>query len=95
MNENLDSQDFGALPSFEKLKLLAQWGPFLLKLQAILSASSADEKAKAFVKLALGLAEKTPTELDDEALEHLAAILNTPEGKAFCAWLAKLIGGAA
>lgn len=92
-NEELDSQDFGGFPSLEKLKLLAEWAPVLAKLQAVLSASSAHEKAKAFVKLALEFAEKTPTELDDEALGHLAAILDTPEGKAVCEWLASLIGG--
>jgi hypothetical protein len=95
MNENLDSEEFGGLPSLEKLKLLAEWAPVIAKLQAVLAAESPSEKAQAFVKFALAVAQKTPTHADDEALEHLQSILSTPSGVAACNWLAKLIGGLA
>lgn len=95
MNENLDSQDFGGLPSLEKLKLLAEWAPVISRVQAVLAAESPSDKAQAFVKFSLAIAAKTQTHADDEALEHLSALLNTPEGKAVCDWFAKLIGGLA
>lgn len=90
--ENLDDQDFGAFPTLETLKALAEWAPVISAFQAVLSADTPREKAASFMKLAIKLAGKTRTHVDDEALEHLEATLKTPEGAAFIDWLAVQFG---
>lgn len=94
-NEDLDNLECGGLPSLSTLKLLAEWGPVIARLQAVLAAPTPHEKAQAFVKFAVALSAKTKTEADDKALEHLAAILSTKEGESFVDWLAELVGGLA
>ena len=94
-NENLDDLECGGLPSLDTLRLLAEWGPVIAKLQAVLGAPTPHEKAQAFVKFALAISTKTKTEADDKALRHLAAILNTSEGAAFADWCASIVGGLA
>jgi hypothetical protein len=39
-------------------------------------------------------AGKSGTEVDDEALEHLEAVLKSPEGQAFFNWCVTKIDGA-
>lgn len=93
--ENLDDLECGGLPSLNTLKLLAEWGPVIARLQSVLSAPTPHEKARAFVKFALAISAKTKTEADDEALRHLDAILKTSEGAAFADWLGSIVGGMA
>lgn len=94
-NEELDDLECGGLPSLDTLRLLAEWGPVIAKLQAVLGAPTPHEKAQAFVKFALAISAKTKTEADDKALQHLTAILNTNEGAAFVDWFASIVGGLA
>lgn len=79
---------YGAnLPILEKLKLLAEWAPLLGRLQAVVTADTPHAQAVAVVKTLQWAAGKSGTELDDEALFHLEALLKTPEGQAFFAWI--------
>jgi hypothetical protein len=79
---------YGAnLPILEKLKLLAEWAPLLGRLQAVVTAETPHEQAVAVVKTLQWAAGKSGTELDDEALFHLEALLKTPEGQAFFTWI--------
>jgi hypothetical protein len=79
---------YGAnLPILEKLKLLAEWAPLLGRLQAVVTADTPHDQAVAVVKTLQWAAGKSGTELDDEALFHLEALLKTPEGQAFFTWI--------
>lgn len=85
---------YGAgFPLFEKLKLLAEWAPLLGRLQAVTAASDPHDQALAIVKALQWAAGRSQTEIDDEALFHLEAVLKTPEGKAFFGWAAQKVMG--
>ena len=86
---------YGAgLPLLDKLKLLAEWAPLLGRLQSVLDAKDEHEKALAIVKALQWAAGKSGTEVDDEALDHIEAVLKTPEGKAAFDWVVAKVGGA-
>jgi hypothetical protein len=74
-------------PLFERLQLLAEWAPLLMRLQAVSVAKDPHERAVQIVRTLQWAAGKSATSLDDEALEHVEAILRSPEGKAFWGWL--------
>ena len=82
-------------PLLEKLKLLTEWSPLLLRLQEIGAAKTPHEQAVAIVKLLQWAAGKSMTSVDDEALEHIEAVLRTAEGKAAFAWAYEKLGGEA
>lgn len=93
MDEQVDI--YGAnLPIFEKLKLLAEWAPLIGRLQMVASAKSPHEQALAVVSAVQWAAGKSNTEIDDEAMFHLEAVLKSPEGKAFFEWAAAKVGAA-
>lgn len=80
---------YGAnLPILEKLKLLAEWAPLIGRLQAVATAKTPHEQSLAVVAAVQWAAGKSNTEIDDEALYHLEAVLRSPEGKAFFDWAA-------
>lgn len=94
MAENEELYGAG-LSLFDALKLLSQYGPLLGRVQAIAAAPTAYDKSLAVVDALKWAASKsTMTQVDDEAVDHLQAILKTPEGKAFFEWLVATIGGA-
>lgn len=85
MDEPIDI--YGAnLPIFDKLKLLAEWAPLIGRLQAVASADSPHAQALAVISAMQWASGKSTTEVDDEALFHLEAVLRSPEGKAFFQW---------
>lgn len=85
--------EFGAaLPLLDRVRLLVEWAPMLAQLQAIGSATDPHERAVAIVKALQWAAGRTTTEVDDEALEHIEAVLRTAEGKAAFDWAVKKVG---
>jgi hypothetical protein len=93
MDEPVDI--YGAnLPIFEKLKLLAEWAPMIGRLQVVLDAKSPGEQAVAIVSAMRWAAGKSATELDDEALFHLEALLRSSEGQAFFQWVVSKVQSA-
>ena len=83
-----DDELYGAsLPIFDKLKLLAEWAPLIGRVQGVLNAETSYDQALAVVKTLQWAAGKSSTEIDDEAVSHLDAVLSTPEGKAFFDWV--------
>lgn len=83
-----EENDYGAgLPFFDKIQLLAEWAPVIGRLQAIANATAPQERAAAIVKALQWAAGKSATQLDDEALFHLEAVLKSPEGAAFFNWV--------
>jgi len=88
-------EEFGAgLPLLEKLKLLAEWSPLLARMQAVLSADTPHKRSIAVIDTLQWAAGKSGTQVDDEALEHLEAVLQSPEGRAFFDWCVQKIDGA-
>ena len=79
---------------FAKLRLLAEWSPVLGQLQLVMAAEEPHAKAIAVVDALQFAAGKTPTDLDNEALVHLEAILKSEEGKAFFDWVVEKVQGA-
>lgn len=93
MDIDNDEELYGAgFPLFEKLKLLAEWAPLLSQLQKIGSAETPHDKAVAIVQTMQWAAGKSMNTVDDEALEHVEAVLRTPEGKAAFNWAYSKVG---
>lgn len=95
MEATSDDDLYGAgMPILDKLKLLAEWAPLLGRLQVVIDAESPHDQALAVVRALQWAAGKSSTELDDEALCHLEAVLKTPEGGAFFNWVVSKVRGA-
>lgn len=88
MDQPTGEEIYGApFPLLDKLRMLAEWAPLLGRLQAISMAEGPHEQAIAIVKTLQWAAGKSMTEMDDEALGHVEALLKSPEGKAFFEWV--------
>jgi len=95
MTAAFDEQEFGAgLDLFSKLKLLAEWAPLLNRLQMVALAKEPHDQALAVVSALQWAAGKSTTEIDDQALAHVEAVLKTKEGQAMFNWVVGKIGGA-
>jgi hypothetical protein len=96
MTAAFDEQEFGAgLDLISKLKLLAEWAPLLNRLQMIALAKEPHDQALAVVSALQWAAGKSTTDIDDQALAHVEAVLKTKEGQAMFDWVVGKIGGAA
>jgi hypothetical protein len=96
MTAAFNEQEFGAgLDLFSKLKLLAEWAPLLNRLQMVALAKEPHDQALAVVSALQWAAGKSTTEIDDQALAHVEAVLKTKEGQAMFNWVVGKIGGAA
>lgn len=93
MGENEEIDLYGAnIPLLDKLRLLSEWAPLLGRLQLVAVAETPYDKAVAVISAVQWAAGKSTTDIDDEALAHLQAVLKTPEGKAFYEWAVKKAG---
>lgn len=87
-----DENEYGAgLPLFEKLQLLAEWAPLIGRLQSVMEAKTPRDQSLAIIKALQWAAGKSATEVDDEALYHLEAVLKSDEGKAFFDWVVQKV----
>lgn len=77
-----------AMSMFDKLRLLSEWAPILARLQTVLEAGDVHERAVSIVSVLQWAARKTDTDLDNQALNHVEAILKTREGEEAFKWLA-------
>ena len=91
--ENEEELYGAGMPILEKLKLLAEWAPLIGRLQSIMDAKSPEEQALAVVRTLQWAAGKSGTDIDDEALFHLEAVLKSPEGRAFFNWVVEKVSG--
>lgn len=76
----------------DKLRLLAEIGPVLAKLQLAFSTDDPHRQTLALIQAAGWAAGRTETEADDEAVAHLEAVMRTAEGKAFFHWAVEKLG---
>ena len=66
----------------EQIRLVNQWMPVLGFGQRWLAEQDAARRSLIVADLAEWLASKTETRLDDQLVDHVAAILKTPAGEA-------------
>lgn len=92
MGENEELYGAG-IPLLDKLKMFAEWAPLIGRLQAIGAAADPHARAVAICEALKWAAGKSSTALDDEALDHVEAILKTPEGKAAFDWVVSVLEG--
>jgi len=93
MENNQPDDVYGAgMPLLDKVRLLVEWAPLLARLQTVADAKTPHERAVALVDVLQWAAGKTPTHLDDDALEHIESVLKTPEGQAAFDWVVKVVG---
>lgn len=74
-----------------KIKLLTEWAPLIARVQVILEAKEPLDRATAIVDALQWAAGKSNTEVDDEALFHIEAILRSNEGKAAFDWVVQKV----
>ena len=79
---------YGGMSIVDKVKLLAAWAPMLAKLEAVAVAKTPQDKALALVAALRLAADHTSTVKDNNVLDHVEALLKTPEGKALVEWFA-------
>jgi len=84
----MEQEKYGDGLSFlAKIKLLTEWAPLIARVQVVLEAKDAHTRAVAIVDALQWAAGKSNTELDDEALSHIEAMLQSAEGKAAFDWV--------
>ena len=66
----------------EQIRLVNQWMPLLGYGQRFLAETDPTKRSLVVADMAEWLASKTETHLDDQLVEHITAILKTPEGEA-------------
>lgn len=74
-----------------KIKLLTEWAPLIARVQVILEAKDPLDRATAIVDALQWAAGKSNTEVDDEALFHIEAVLKSNEGKAAFDWVVQKV----
>ena len=79
---------YGGMSIVDKVMLLAAWAPMLAKLEAVAVAKTPQDKALALVAALRLAADHTTTAKDNNVLDHVEALLKTPEGKALVEWFA-------
>ena len=86
-------EEFGMSMSWlDKLRLLAEVGPLLGHLQVAFAESDPHKQALALIDAAQWAAGRTKTTIDDEALQHIEAIMRTPEAQRGLAFLMAKLG---
>jgi hypothetical protein len=88
VSEEQFGQMYGGLSIVGKIQLLAQWAPLLAKLEAVATAKTPAEKAVAIIAALRLAADKTTTEKDNNVLDLIENVLETPEGLALVNWFA-------
>lgn len=87
-SEEVCGEVYASLSIVDKVKLLAAWAPMLAKLEAVAVAKNPQDKALALVAALRLAADHTTTVKDNNVLDHVEALLKTPEGKALVEWFA-------
>ena len=89
-----EQPNYGSLSVWEKIRLIQEWSPILTYGQAFLSEHDTHKRTLIVSDLCEWLASKSGTSTDDELVDHVAAILKSPQGEAFVRWIVEKIEGA-
>lgn len=80
----------GGLSIWEQLRLLSEWSPLLAFGQKFMTEADQHAKTLVVAEALEWIATKTKaTNVDDELVSLLAAILKSPQGEAFVRWCIK------
>lgn len=86
------SNEKGIGSMFDRLRLLAEWGPLLSRIQLVAVATTPHDQAKAVMECLLWVTGKTETSIDDRLVARMQAVLATPQGKDLFDEVIKIIG---
>jgi hypothetical protein len=75
----------------EKIRQLVEWAPVLSMLSLISAAPTAKERVDVALKLMRFVATKTDTPVDDDLLERIEAVLNSPAGSELLDYVVRLV----
>lgn len=75
----------------DKVRMIVEWAPALSLLSEISAADTAKERAAGALKLMRFVATKTDTPVDDDLLERIEAVLNSPAGSELLDYVVRLV----
>ena len=80
-------QKYGAnLSIWEQLRLLSAWSPLIGYGQRFVQTADPYQKAMIASEACEWLAAKTDSQLDDQLVQHVVAVLKTKEGEQLVRW---------
>jgi hypothetical protein len=81
------------LSVWEKIRILQEWAPVVSYIQAFLAERDTHGKAVIVADACEWLAAKSKTKVDDELVNHLTAVLKSPQGESLLRWVSAKIEG--
>lgn len=92
-----DEPNYGGLNNvtlWDKIRILQEWAPVATYVQAFLAEHDPHRKTLIVADACEWLASKSKnTKVDDELVDHITAILKSPQGESFLRWIADKIDG--
>lgn len=83
----MDENEYQGLSIWEQLRLLSEWSPLLSFAQQFMAEHDPHKKSIIVADACEWLAAKTrATNVDDELVSLLSAILRSPQGEALVRW---------
>lgn len=77
---------------WDKIRILQEWSPVVSYVQAFLAEHDTHRKALIVADACEWLASKSKnTEVDDELVAHVTAVLRSPQGESFLRWVLKKV----
>lgn len=86
----------GSASIWEKIRILQEWSPLVTYVQAFLATHDPHGKSIVVADACEWLASKSKgTKVDDELVQHVTAVLKSPQGEALLRWVvSKVTDGA-
>lgn len=85
--------DAKSLSVWEKIRIIQEWAPIATYIQAFLAEHDTHGKAVIVADACEWLAAKSETKVDDELVDHLTAVLKSPQGESLLRWVESKIEG--
>lgn len=86
--------NYGSVSIWEKIRILQEWSPVVTYVQAFLAEHDPHAKSLIVADACEWLAAKSKnTKVDDELVDHVTAILKSPQGESFLRWIVAKIDG--
>jgi hypothetical protein len=75
------------LSVWDKIRLIQEWSPLLTYGQSFLAEHDPHKKSLIVADLCEWLAGKSNNKVDDELVDHITAVLKSPQGEALVRWV--------
>jgi hypothetical protein len=79
--------NYGSLSVWDKIRLIQEWSPILTFGQAFLAEHDTHRKTLIVANLCEWLAAKSNNQVDDELVDHITAVLKSPQGESLVRWV--------